>query len=62
MKNEVIHKHEIKLVGLSLRTNNKNEMNPLTAKIGDLAGLYWVQNIAAQISNRINPDVTLAVR
>jgi predicted transcriptional regulator YdeE len=52
---------EIKLIGLSVRTNNKNEMNPKTSKIGELAGRYWGQNIAAQITDRKNPDVTLSV-
>lgn len=61
MQKEMIHKEEIRLIGLSARTNNKNEMNPLTSKIADLAGVYWVQNVAAQISNRKNPDVTFSV-
>ncbi len=61
MKKEFVNKSEIKLVGLSARTNNKNEMNPQTAKIGGLAGHYWSQNVAAQISNRKNPGVTLSV-
>ena len=52
---------EIKLVGLTARTNNKNEMNPQTSKIGELAGRYWGQNLAAKISNRKNPGVTLSV-
>lgn len=52
---------EIKLIGLSARTNNKNEMNPKTSKIGELAGRYWSQNIAAQITDRKNAGVTLSV-
>ena len=61
MKKELTHKSEIKLIGLIARTNNKNEMNPETAKIGALAGNYWGQNIAIQIPNRKNPGVTLSV-
>jgi predicted transcriptional regulator YdeE len=61
MKKELVDKAEIKLVGLSVRTNNKNEMNPKTSKIGELAGQFWRQNIAAQISHRKNPGITLAV-
>lgn len=61
MKKELANKSEIKLIGLSTRTNNKNEMNPETSKIGGLAGRFWSQNIAAQIENRKNPGVTLAV-
>lgn len=61
MKKQLANKSEIKLVGLTARTNNKNEMNPQTSKIGELMGRYWSQNIAAQISNRKNPGVTLSV-
>jgi len=61
MKKELTNKSEIKLVGLTARTNNKNEMNPATSKIGELAGRYWSQNVAAQITYRKNPGVTLSV-
>src|SRR5579862_3270002 len=61
MKKEIVNKNEIKLVGLTVRTNNKNEMNPQTSKIGELAGHYWNQNVASRISNRENPGVTLSV-
>lgn len=60
MKKELANKSEIKLIGLSARTNNKNEMNPQTSKIGELAGRFWSQNIANQISNRKNPGVTFS--
>ena len=61
MKKELSNKSEIKLIGLTARTNNKNEMNPATAKIGELAGRFWGQNVAAQILNRKNPGVTHSV-
>ncbi len=61
MKKELLEKTEIRLVGLTARTNNSNEMTPLAAKIGALAGSYWSQNVAAQIANRKNPGVTLSV-
>lgn len=61
MQKELVNKSEIKLIGLSVRTNNKDEMNPQTSKIGDLMGRYWEQNLAAQIPNRKNPGVTLSV-
>lgn len=51
----------ITLVGLTTRTNNKNEMNPSTSKIGELAGLYWRNQIANNIQHRINPGVTYAI-
>lgn len=61
MNKELTSKSEIKLVGLSARTNNKNEMNPASSKIGELATRFWSQNIASKIANRKNPGVTLAV-
>ncbi|HEX4044431.1 MAG TPA: GyrI-like domain-containing protein [Gammaproteobacteria bacterium] len=61
MKNVTVNMQEIKLIGLSARTNNKNEMNPQTSKIGELAGRYWSQNVAVQITDRKNPGVTLSV-
>lgn len=61
MKKELVNKAEIKLVGLAARTNNKNEMNPQTSKIGELAGRFWSQNVANQIPNRKNPGVSLSV-
>lgn len=61
MKNEVDKKSEIKLVGLTARTNNKNEMNPQTSKIGELAGRFWGQQLANTIAHRKNPGVTYSV-
>lgn len=43
MKKELTDKSEIKLVGLTVRTNNKNEMNPQTSKIGELARVAWMK-------------------
>lgn len=61
MKKELVNKPEIKLVGLTARTNNKHEMNPKTSKIGELAGRFWSQNIANQIPDRKNSGITLSV-
>ena len=61
MEKALINKQEIKLVGLTARTNMKNEMNPQTSKIGALAGQFWSQNVVSRISNRTNPGVTLSV-
>lgn len=52
---------ELTLVGLMTRTNNKNEMNPDTSKIGALAGLYWSNEIANKIKHRSQPGVTYSV-
>ncbi len=61
MKKELVSKSEIKLVGLTARTNNKNEMTAETSKIGELAGRFWSQGIANQLINRKNPGITLSV-
>lgn len=50
----------IKLVGLKARTNNKNEMNPATAKIGPLFKRFFSEQLAEQIPHRQNPGVMIA--
>ena len=52
---------EIKLLGITARTNNKDEMNPETAKIGATAGEYWSRGLANEFQARANPGVTYAV-
>lgn len=61
IRNEITNKAEIKLIGISTRTNNRNEMDAKSAKIGVTAGYYWENNIASQIPNRVKPGVTFAV-
>ena len=61
MKKTLVKKSEIKLVGMSLRTNNKNEMNPETSKIAGLAGKFWSEQLAEKIMNRKNGGVTFSV-
>lgn len=48
-----------KLVGLSVRTSNKDEFNPNYAKIGSMVQKYWQEAIAAKIGNRKNPGTTI---
>jgi predicted transcriptional regulator YdeE len=45
-------------ITLTARTNNKNEMNPETAKIGDIVNFYFSKQVADQFNHRINPGVT----
>lgn len=52
---------ELKLVGITVRTNNDNEMDPKYAKIGELAAMYWGEGLANQIKDRVNPGKTFAV-
>lgn len=61
MKKQTASLPQITLVGLTARTNNKNEMDPKTSKIGALAGSYWGQQIANDIKHRTHPGVTYAV-
>ena len=61
MKKEIENKSEIKLIGVSVRTNNKNEINPETSKIAMLSSNFFSKNVATQIVNRKNPGITFAV-
>ena len=60
-KQKIVLAHNIILLGLTARTNNKNEMNPQTSKIGMLAGKYWGEQIANQFKNRVQAGVTYSV-
>lgn len=61
MNKEMVTRPEIKLIGLTVRTNNKDEMNPAISRIGELVGKYFGQNMASQIPFRKNPGVTFSV-
>lgn len=58
MQQEKIYCKRMILAGLTVRTNNKNEMNPSSGKIGLLVQQYWNDGVAARISNRTNPGLT----
>ena len=58
MNKEKIKLAHLTLAGITVRTSNKNEMNPDTAKIATTVNAYMAQQIAAQIKNRVNPGVT----
>ena len=58
MKKEQIKLPEIKLVGLTVRTNNQNEMSPETSKILPILQNYFGNNFPNQISNRSKPGTT----
>lgn len=60
MKKELTNKSEMKLMGLSARTNNNNEMNPLTAKIGELFWRYSNKYIANLMHERKNFGTIIA--
>lgn len=61
MKNTTEKKDIIRLVGLSARTNNMNEMNPLTGKIGPLVQRFFLNSLAKQIANLKKTGATYSV-
>ncbi len=52
---------EIKLVGISVRTNNTAEMNPGAAKISSTISKFVQGNIGEKIINRKNPGKTFFI-
>ncbi|MFI4983788.1 MAG: GyrI-like domain-containing protein [Rickettsiales bacterium] len=49
---------EMKLIGITCRTNNASEMNSATAKIGAMIARYAQEEIAQQIPLRKSPMTT----
>lgn len=61
MNKSYIQLDEFKLVGITARTNNANEMNPETAKISSTLATYFDNNYAEKIQDRVAPGVTYCV-
>jgi len=61
MEKEKVKLDSIALIGVTTRTNNKNEMIPGKSKIGALAGNYWSSKLADEFKARSDPYVTYAV-
>ena len=61
MKKEIVTLSEIKLIGISARTNNNNEMNPATSKIGQVIGQYFHQSSINSIPNLADPEISYSV-
>lgn len=61
MQSEHIALGELILIGSSIRTNNKNEMNPETAKIGQHFHSYFFDKISDQMKHRHSPNTTYSV-
>jgi predicted transcriptional regulator YdeE len=55
MKKIIVELPEIKLVGITTRTDNAGEMNPETAKIGTTMHRFFGGNMQDKIINRKNP-------
>ena len=61
MQKTVTELPEIKLIGISCRTNNTSEMNISTAKIAPTIQKYFRQAVGEEIPNRKNPGTTYCV-
>lgn len=61
MQKTVTELPEIKLIGISCRTNNTSEMNISTAKIAPTMQKYFQQGLGKKIPNRKNPGTTYCV-
>ncbi len=61
MNKERVKLEGLKLVGLTTRTNNKDEMTSDKGKIGPLANQYWSNQTGNNFKHRTNPGVTYCV-
>lgn len=61
MKKSLITLKEIKLVGITARTNNSDEMNPEKGKIGPTLEKYFGNNLTDKIQNRKSPCKTFCI-
>lgn len=61
MKKQTITLPEIKLIGISIRTNNQTEINPETGKIFALVQRYFHQALYEKIPHRKKPGTTLCM-
>lgn len=60
LKNKIQY-NDLILAGVTVRTNNKNEMEAATAKIAPLAEKYWTTNTPSLIPARKQPGKTFSV-
>lgn len=58
MKKQSIALPEIKLIGISIRTNNATEIDPLTGKIFGCVQRYFHQALNEKIPHRKKPGTT----
>ncbi|AIF81011.1 transcription activator [endosymbiont of Acanthamoeba sp. UWC8] len=61
MKRINVTHDEIKLIGIKVRTSNKAEFNPSTAKIGATIERYFINQIAGKVADRKNPGTTICL-
>lgn len=58
MKQTKISLPEKKLIGMAVRTNNQNEIDPMTGKIFPIVRQYFQEQLFSKIPNRIKPGTT----
>ena len=58
MKQKLIEKEAIKIIGLKIRTDNQLEMNPDTFQIAGLFQTYWEKKLADKIKHRVSPGIS----
>lgn len=56
--NKVLNLHSIKIIGITVETDTKTEMEGINSKIDKLVNSYFTENIPEQIENRNAPGVT----
>lgn len=61
MHKQKVTLNALTLIGLTVRTNNRNELRPASAKIASQVYYYWRGEVANRIKHRANPGVTYAV-
>jgi predicted transcriptional regulator YdeE len=60
MEKEKLHRGELKLIGIQIRTNNLNESNPSSARIPQCVMKYYQEQVGDKIPHRKNPGTTIA--
>lgn len=60
MQKEQVTNPEMKLIGITARTNNFSEMSRTSSKISSTVKRYFQENLGEKIPNRKNPGVTIA--
>ena len=61
MQKTLVKRPEIKLIGITCRTQNSAEMDPTTAKIGPTIQHYFQNTLPSKIPNPKKPSITYCV-
>jgi predicted transcriptional regulator YdeE len=61
IKPRIVAKGAMTMVGVEVRTNNRNEADPTVAQIPQIWKRYLQEGLAGRIGNRTDPKATVAV-